>query len=327
VVLTMAEASAAANGQPHRILALYKFVSPKIEESSLKPLQQELESFCLLHHVRGTLILSPEGINGTICYASQSDDNDPVLTMIQSKFLDVRTRISSDSRNVFVRLKIKIKSQIVTMGKNIDVSPTDTVGMYVKPGDEWDSLLRDPDCLVVDARNEYEIRIGTFEGAINPHTENFTEFPDWLASEAASAKKIAMFCTGGIRCEKATSLATTLFPEKSVYHLEGGILAYLDTVKEDQSLYNGECYVFDQRIAVTHGLQPSEQYVSCFACRQPLTIQERQDPSFKEGLSCPYCVKEATAKKLQRFEARNKQIELASKQGKSHFYDLKYTKA
>jgi UPF0176 protein len=176
----------------------------------------------------------------------------------------------------------------------------------------------------VDARNEYEIRIGTFEGAINPHTDNFTEFPEWLEKEAASAKKIAMFCTGGIRCEKASSLATTLFPETPVYHLEGGILAYLDTVNEDNSMYQGECYVFDQRVAVTHGLQPSEQYVSCFACRQPLSPQDRQDPSYKEGLSCLYCIKEVTEKQMQRFQDRNKQIELASKTGTQHIHDSKY---
>jgi UPF0176 protein len=309
--------------QPYRILALYKFVSPQLEESSLKPLQNELETFCLEHEVRGTLILSLEGINGTICYPDQ-DDDDEVLTMLQSKFPGLRTRISRVvNANVFVRLRIKVKSQIVTMGGD-NVSPTETVGKYVKPGDDWDQLLRDPECLVVDARNEYEVRIGTFKGAVNPHTDNFTEFPSWLQKEAASAKRVAMFCTGGVRCEKASSLATNLFPEKQVYHLEGGILAYLDTVNEDNSLYQGECYVFDQRVAVTHGLQPSEQYVSCFACRQPLSPEERQDPSYKEGLSCLYCIKGVTEKQTQRFQDRNKQIGLALKTGKQHIHDSKY---
>ena len=286
-------------------------------------MQEELESFCLAQQVRGTLILSTEGVNGTICYPAS--ENDKVRNTLQSKFPGLRTRISRDNRNVFARLRIKIKSQIVSIGDiNVNVDPTDTVGLYVKPGADWDSLLKDPECLVVDTRNAYEVRIGTFEGAVNPLTENFTEFPEWLTTKAASSKKIAMFCTGGIRCEKATSLAKSLFPDKQVYHLEGGILAYLDTVQEDQSTFHGECYVFDQRVAVTHGLNPSQQYVSCFACRQPLSPQEREDVSYKEGLSCQYCVDDATEKQRQRFEDRNKQIELATKQGKLHIHDSKY---
>lgn len=314
---------ASLTSRPHRILALYKFVSPKLEQSSLKSLQENLESFCLSQNVLGTLILSTEGINGTICYPSS--DKDEVLTMLQANFPGLRTRLSWDSRCVFPRLRIKIKSQIVTLG-NIDVDPTAAVGEYIKPGEEWDRLLNDPDCVVVDARNDYEVKLGTFAGAVNPHTNNFNEFPEWLANSEAlmSSKKIAMFCTGGIRCEKASSLAKKLFPDKPVYHLEGGILAYLDHVPEAQSTFQGECYVFDKRVAVTHGLRPSEYYVACFACRQPLSPEDREESTYKEGISCKYCVDAATDKQKQRFEDRNRQIELAARQGKLHIRDSKY---
>lgn len=306
---------------PHRILTLYKFVEPKLEQAMLKPLQEELEAFCLSHKVRGTLILSTEGINGTICYPSSEIDE--VMNHVQSMFPGLRTRVSHDDRNVFPRLRIKIKPQIVSIG-NVPVDPTVTVGEYVKPGEAWDCLLKDPECLVVDARNEYEVKLGSFQGAVNPHTETFTEFPAWLATHASSSKKIAMFCTGGIRCEKASALAKTLFPEKPVFHLEGGILAYLDSVPEDQSTFEGECYVFDQRVAVTHGLRPSDQYVACFACRRPLSQQDRSDLSFHEGISCKHCIDDVTERQRQRFQARNKQIELAKRKGKSHIHDSKY---
>lgn len=306
---------------PHRIVALYKFVTPNLEYETLKPMQKVLESFCLSHNVRGTLILSTEGINGTICYPSLEIDE--VMNHLQNLFPGVRTRVSHDNRNVFPRLRIKIKPQIVSMG-NVDVDPTNSVGEYIKPGDAWDCLLKDPDCLVVDARNEYEVQLGTFQGAVNPHTKTFTEFPEWLATHASMSKKIAMFCTGGIRCEKASALAKTLFPDKPVYHLEGGILAYLDVVPEDQSTFQGECYVFDQRVAVTHGLRSSDQYVACFACRRPLSQRDRDDASYREGVSCRYCIDGITERQRQRFEARNKQIDLSTRQGKRHIHDSKY---
>jgi UPF0176 protein len=307
-----------------RILALYKFVSPKLEESSLKALQQDIECFCLSHNVRGTLILSTEGINGTICYPLPKDGQlDAVFMGLKSRFPGLRTRISSDHRAVFARLRVKVKKEIVTIG-NVDANPNQVVGEYVKPGAEWDALLKDPECFVVDTRNDYEVRIGTFEGAVNPHTDSFVEFPEWIADMAASAKKIAMFCTGGIRCEKSTSFLKKKFPDKPVYHLEGGILAYLAQVPAEQSSFLGECYVFDQRVAVTHGLLPSQMYTSCFACRQPLSPQDREDSRYQEGLSCPYCANKSSEKQLERFQERNKQIELSAKLGKPHIHDSKY---
>ena len=308
---------------PHRIVALYKFVTPSLERETLKPLQKDLESFCLSSAVRGTLILSTEGINGTICYPHPSSEIDVVMNYLQSLFPGVRTRVSRDAHNVFSRLRIKIKSQIVSMG-NVDVDPITMAGEYIKPGDAWDCLLKDPECLVIDTRNDYEVRLGTFQGAVNPHTEAFTEFPEWLATHASLSNKIAMFCTGGIRCEKASALAKKLFPDKLVYHLEGGILAYLDAVPEDQSKFQGECYVFDQRVAVTHGLRPSDRYVACFACRRPLSPVDRVDASYREGVSCKYCIDAITERQRQRFEARNKQIELATRKGKQHIHDSKY---
>jgi UPF0176 protein len=209
------------------------------------------------------------------------------------------------------------------------VDPTKVVGTYVPP-EEWNELLMDPETLVVDARNDYEIRLGKFANAEDPHTTNFREFPAWLRQQAETRKppkRIAMYCTGGIRCEKATSLVMTseLFPNTPVYHLEGGILAYLDKVKLEDSLFDGECYVFDQRTAVTHGLKPSERYVSCFACRSPLCIEDLQRDDFVEGISCRYCIDELTEKRRERLEGRQRQVQLASmgETSKPHLYDPK----
>eukprot|EP00546_Thalassionema_frauenfeldii_P018208 CAMPEP_0178907420 /NCGR_PEP_ID=MMETSP0786-20121207/7362_1 /TAXON_ID=186022 /ORGANISM="Thalassionema frauenfeldii, Strain CCMP 1798" /LENGTH=304 /DNA_ID=CAMNT_0020579219 /DNA_START=72 /DNA_END=986 /DNA_ORIENTATION=- len=295
-----------------QVLALYRFISPAIPESELKLLKEELQSFCLTCQVRGTLILAGEGINGTICYPCPGEDkHDAVLEKLESLFPGIKTRSSKSNAVIFTRLSIKIKKEIVTLGDpNID--PTAIVGTYVKPGVEWDNLLRDPDCLVIDTRNDYEVRLGSFENAVNPHTESFKDFPEWLSkkSSATSAKKIAMFCTGGIRCEKATSMVKSLYPDKPVFHLEGGILAYLDNVHQDHSTFRGECYVFDKRVAVGHGLIPSEDYVACFACRQPLSQKELQGSDYVKGLSCRYCAKNKSEKQQKRFMDRNKQVDL-----------------
>ena len=328
-------------GTTYRILALYKFVTPKLEETSLRELQENLESFCISRQARGTLILSTEGINGTICFPSQAlpskseiGDYDDVHDHFQSFFPGLRTRTSYSNRNVFPRLRIKIKSELITMGDSyikmnpdIVIDPTACVGEYVPPGKEWDHLLKDPQCLVVDARNDYEVRLGTFHGAVNPGITSFTEFPEWLRSAATgidTKSKIAMFCTGGIRCEKASAFAKQLFPDKPIYHLEGGILAYLDAIPEAQSTFEGECYVFDQRVAVTHGLQPTERYTPCYSCRRPLTLEDRSQASYQAGLSCPHCISDITERKRQRLEGRNKQIMLATRQGKLHIRDAKY---
>lgn len=306
----------------YQILALYKFVTPKIPQEELKPLQQEIETECRNAHARGCILVAPEGVNGTICYPQ---DDQVLLNFFQEKFPGLRFRVSFDNRPVFTRLKIKIKQEIVTL--SCDIDPTQRVGTYVPPGPEWNKLLQDPDCLVIDTRNEYEVRVGTFQNAVNPHTQNFKELPEWMEQQAQQQKpkSIAMFCTGGIRCEKATSLAlaSNVFPNVPVRHLEGGILGYLDTVSEQESLYQGECYVFDQRVAVTHGLVPTTKYTQCHACRNPLLWQDKERDDYVEGVSCRYCVDSITEKKRMRQEERQRQIELAEKLGTPHLYDPK----
>ncbi|KAG7351443.1 hypothetical protein IV203_010803 [Nitzschia inconspicua] len=351
---------------PHRVLALYKFVKPQIPKESLNSLQSEIETACHNHHAKGTLLLAEEGINGTISYPfspsnnnnnnnnnndsdenNDNDDDDSLLTFLQSKFDNaLRIRISSSDRAVFARLKVRIKKEIVTMHWQeteetndncptassgcTSCNPTEQVGEYVKPHD-WNRLILDPDTLLIDTRNEYEIDVGTFRNAINPHTQSFVEFPDWMKDNLLLdkcdtdnnnnnnndrhkvPKRIAMFCTGGIRCEKATSAGLQLVPKDvPVYHLEGGILAYLNDIQPDQSLFEGDCYVFDQRVAVTYGLQPSTIYQqSCHGCRHPLSNDDLKRDDFVKGVSCRYCSNSLTERKVERYAARQRQIELA----------------
>ncbi|KAL3929935.1 MAG: hypothetical protein SGBAC_011990 [Bacillariaceae sp.] len=328
----MAAEEATPASTPHRILALYKFTP--LPKDNLKELQQELEKELRKFGARGTLLVATEGINGTVCYPfpPSTDEKDPVYEYLQSKFDNkLRTRISSYDKAVFARLKIKLKSEIVTMHQD-DVHPTEeSVGTYVGP-EKWNELLKDPECMVIDTRNEYEIDVGTFQDAVNPHTQSFVEFPDWMKKNISgekAPKKIAMFCTGGIRCEKATNSALKMAPKDvPVYHLEGGILNYLDSVKPEDSLYNGECYVFDQRVAVSYGLKPSEKYsTSCHACRHPLCAEDLEHKDFVEGLSCQWCVDKITDKQRERFAQRQKQIDLAKKNGTLHIHDPKEVKA
>jgi UPF0176 protein len=323
----------------YQILALYKFVTPKFAQEQLKPLQQELETKCRHARVRGCIVVAPEGVNGTICYPNDDHGGLLLLDFLRDKFPGLRCRLSSDSRSSFARLKIKIKHEIVTLlSSSCDddedddggacCDPTERVGTYVPPGPEWNQLLQDPDCMVIDARNEYEVRLGTFRNAMNPRTQNFKQFPEWLSRqvETANPKSVAMFCTGGIRCEKATSLAlaSKVFPDDTpIYHLEGGILGYLDQVPEEESLFEGECYVFDKRVAVTHGLRPSKRYTQCHACRNPLTWEEKEREDYEEGLQCRYCATKITDKQRERFRDRQKQCELASKLGTPHMHDPK----
>lgn len=353
------------NDQTYRVLALYKFVVPRLQKEALTELQAEIEQMCRIHSAKGTLLLAEEGINGTICYPfdvkngtnDTATSDDTLLTFLQSKFDNaLRVRISYMDRPVFARLKIKIKREIVTIhwegnNSNDDVHsdmdqslssgisctgcfPAEQVGEYVKPQD-WNQLLLDPDTLVVDARNEYEIDVGTFRNAVNPHTQSFVEFPDWMKQHLVPTnlcnsdtpkripKKIAMFCTGGIRCEKATSACLQLVPKDvPVYHLEGGILAYLNDIPREESLFDGDCYVFDQRVAVTYGLQPSSNYQqSCHGCRHPLSIDDLKRDDFVEGVSCRYCTDHLNEKNQERYLARQRQIELAM-QGKPTSHDI-----
>lgn len=329
------------------ILALYKFVSPKWEEKYIKELRVELETFLRERQVFGNLLLGTEGINGTICYPSSyqqqehdsstdQQDEDRVCQFFSDKFPGIRLRLSYHDIQVFHRLRIRIKKEIVTLGV-VDgaqvVDPCQTVGTYVPPGPAWHDLLQDPNALVIDTRNDYEVHLGTFQNAVNPHTTSFTEFPTWFQQQVETTKptKIAMFCTGGIRCEKASSyclnhpvVADAGIP---VYHLEGGILAYLDRIPASESLWEGECFVFDQRTAVGHGLKPSTRYTLCHACRHPLDPCDRASSDFAPGVACPYCVHRQDKKESRsRYQERQRQCQLSEQTSIPHIHDGKLAK-
>jgi len=315
------------------ILALYKFVDSPMSADEVKKQKEEIECELRRHKALGAILLSTEGINGTICYPIPTEQTnksngsiDPVYQFLEERFPGLRTRISTNPEPVFFRLRVRIKDEIVTMGVP-KISPVEKVGTYVNPGPDWDNLVNDPDCLVVDTRNDYEIEVGTFRHAVNPNTKSFTELPGWLEKKLKDSKaekkpsKIAMFCTGGIRCEKATSYCLDLVEDQNieVYHLKGGILAYLDNVPAEKSTFEGECYVFDQRTAVTYGLKPSEKYEQCHACRHPLTPQDRQHPNFQPGTVCPYCRDDPDREmRRRRYETRQMHLKVAQEKGIVH---------
>ena len=294
------------------VCALYKFVRLDNFEQLRQPLQAVMEQ----HQVRGTLLLAEEGINGTI--AGHRDGIDAVLAWLKQddRLADISYKESFDDNMPFYRTKVKLKKEIVTMGVE-GIDPNQVVGTYVKPKD-WNALISDPDVVLVDTRNDYEVQIGTFKGAINPKTETFREFPDYVAEnlDPAKNKKVAMFCTGGIRCEKSTAyLKEQGFEE--VYHLEGGILKYLEEVPEQDTLWQGDCFVFDNRVAVNHNLSKAD-YDQCHACRMPITEQDMQSEQYIKGVSCPHCYGKVSDEQRARFEERQKQIELAQQRGEAH---------
>ena len=265
------------------VATFYKFVSlPDCAD-----LRSRLLQFCQSYPLRGTILLAQEGINGTI--AGSREAIDAVLAYLRSdqRLADLEHRESPAAELPFDRLKVKVKSEIVTLGLP-EVDPSRQVGTYVEPQD-WNALITDPDVIVVDTRNAYEISVGTFQGAQNPQTGSFREFPGYVQQnlESAQSKKIAMFCTGGIRCEKASAyLLSQGFQQ--VYHLKGGILKYLEEVPAEASLWQGECFVFDQRVAIQHGLEAGTHKM-CFSCGHPVSEADRSSPDFEEGVSCPRC--------------------------------------
>ena len=296
--------------------ALYKFVSLP----NYAALQANIHAACEAHHIKGTILLASEGINGTI--AGLPDDIHTLLNFLRidsqfnGAFADLEHKESFANEHPFYRMKVKLKKEIVTLGV-AGVSPTNKVGTYVKPED-WNALISDPDVILIDTRNDYEVDIGTFKGAIDPKTTTFREFPEYVAKnlDKTKHKKVAMFCTGGIRCEKASSyMMDQGFDE--VYHLQGGILKYLETVPEKESLWQGECFVFDQRVAVTHGLEVGE-FDQCYACRHPLSPAEMQSEKYTPGISCPYCYNTLTEEKKKSLTERQKQVILAKQRGASH---------
>lgn len=294
------------------IAALYKFAAfPDFADH-----RERIHQTMIDNGVKGTLLIAHEGINGTI--AGPRKGIDTVLQFLRDipAIGEFSYKESYSDEEPFYRTKVKLKKEIVTMGVT-DIDPRQDVGQYVKPED-WNDLISDPDVLLVDTRNDYEVQIGTFKNAINPETETFREFPDYVEQhlDKTKHKKVAMFCTGGIRCEKSTAFMKQQGFEE-VYHLQGGILQYLEDVPKEDSLWEGECFVFDNRVAVDHDLQPG-QYDQCFACRMPITEAEKQSEHYVKGESCPHCYDQTTEKQRQRFQEREKQSELANARGKHH---------
>ncbi|MGB1581944.1 MAG: rhodanese-related sulfurtransferase [Nevskiales bacterium] len=268
------------------------------------------------HGITGTILLAAEGVNGTIAGSREGIDAMLAFLRADERLQGLEHKESFTDAMPFYRMKVKLKKEIVTMGVP-DTDPAKIVGTYLD-AEQWNALIEDPDVLVIDTRNDYEIGVGKFKNAISPHTKTFREFPDYVARELADKKdkKIAMYCTGGIRCEKSTSyLKSQGFEE--VFHLKGGILKYLETVKPEDNLWEGECFVFDHRVAVDKNLEPGE-YEQCHACRRPITRQEMQSPDYVEGVSCPHCINEYSDERRARFAERQRQIKLARARGEEH---------
>lgn len=297
---------------PIRVAALYQFA----RFDDLPAIQRELAALCCGRGVKGTLLLAREGINGTI--AGSDEAIGAVLTHVRALpgCADIDVKESRAAAMPFHRMKVRLKREIVTMGEP-DVDPLDT-GHYIAPED-WNALIAEPGTILIDTRNDYEVAIGTFAGATDPKTKSFREFPDWFRANRArfdAAPKVAMFCTGGIRCEKSTAFLKAEGIDQ-VYHLKGGILAYLEKVPEAESRWEGDCFVFDERVSVRHGLEQGD-YDLCRACRMPVGPEERASPHYEEGVSCPACHAARTDEQRARYAERHRQAKLAEARGEAH---------
>jgi UPF0176 protein len=281
------------------VVTFYKFVRlPDFAEK-----REPLLSHCEVQGIRGTILLAAEGINGTIAGSREAIDS--VVTFLRSdpRLVDLEQKESCADSAPFDRMKVRLKKEIVTLGLP-EIDPSDRVGTYISP-QEWNELISDPEVTIIDTRNEYEVSIGTFRGAKNPKTASFRQFPDYVRNHLDPNKhrKVALFCTGGIRCEKATSFMIAQgFQE--VYHLKGGILKYLEEVPAEESLWQGECFVFDQRVAVRDGLAIGTHEM-CPSCGHPISEADKTSPHYQEGISCPYCFDSLTQEKRVRQEARS----------------------
>ena len=298
-----------ADPSPWRVAALYHFTRV-VDHARLR---EPLQTLCEEHGVCGTLLLAHEGINGTIAGPDAGIENVLDYLRAQPEFATLEHKESRASKKPFIRMKVKLKKEIVTMGVEA-IDPTRVVGTYVDPAD-WNTLIGDPDTIVIDTRNDYETAIGTFRGAVDPDIRTFREFPDWVRANAGlrDRPKIAMFCTGGIRCEKATAfMKQEGFAE--VYHLKGGILKYLEEVPAEESLWDGACFVFDERVSVVHGLKEGDHKL-CRACRNPLTAEAMASPLYEPGVSCPACREVRTEEDRRRFREREKQARLTRERG------------
>lgn len=296
------------------VCALYHFTRFDAPDALRAPLQ----ALCQTHKITGTLLLAHEGINGTV--AGPESGITALLAHIKSLpgCADLEWKLSTATERPFARMKVRLKKEIVTMGQP-DVDPRAHVGHYVAPED-WNALIRSPDVAVIDTRNDYEVAIGTFEGAVDPHTESFRDFPKWWAEnkDRFHNKRIAMFCTGGIRCEKSTNYLLSQGVNE-VFHLKGGILKYLEEVPAEESTWRGSCFVFDGRVSVEHGLREGP-HVLCHACRRPILPEDRDHPAYEHGVSCHLCIDETTDADKTRFRERQKQIALSRARGERHLH-------
>lgn len=294
------------------VAALYRFVNLPDYHDLREPLLDK----CLAEGIKGTLLLAAEGINGTVAGTREAIDRLLVYLRSDTRLADLDHKESFYEEMPFYRMKVKLKREIVTMGVE-GIDPQDVVGTYVQPKD-WNRLISDPDVTLVDTRNYYENAIGSFKGALDPNTTTFREFPEYVEQnlDPGKHKKVAMFCTGGIRCEKSTAyLKQQGFDE--VYHLQGGILKYLEEVPKEESLWEGECFVFDNRVAVDHDLEKGS-YDQCHGCRHPITEADKQSEQYMAGVTCPRCYDQLTAEQLARFTERQKQIQLAKQRNEQH---------
>ena len=298
------------------IISFYKFVTIL----DLEKLKIQIENICSMFETKGTILIAPEGINGTI-EGSKNNIKKFLETLKNNKnFSDIIPKYSYSSKDSFNRMKVRLKKEIVTIG-NTEVNPNKYIGKYIEPND-WNELISDPNTILIDTRNEYEVAIGTFKGAINPKTKSFRDLPNWIKNNLENEdddyknKKIAMFCTGGIRCEKSTSyLVQKGFT--NVSHLKGGILKYLENIPKKKSLWDGECFVFDQRVSVAEELKPGS-YLMCHGCRMPLKPEDTKLKSYIHGVSCKYCHNKKSAESKKRYADRQKQINLALERGEKH---------
>ena len=294
------------------VCALYKFVTLDDYEAIREPLTQVMER----NHVRGTLLLAREGINGTVSGSREGIDALLAWLKSDSRLADLDYKESLHEVPPFKRTKVKLKKEIVTLGVE-GIDPKQVVGTYVDPK-AWNDLISDPEVLLVDTRNDYEVQVGTFKNAVNPETDTFREFPEYVKQnlDPTKHKKVAMFCTGGIRCEKSTAyMKEQGFDE--VYHLKGGILKYLEEVPQEESLWEGECFVFDDRVTVNHQLEKGH-YDLCNACRLPITEENKLSDQYEKGVSCPHCFGTHSPEQIERFRQRELQMSLAQARGEGH---------
>ena len=305
-----------------RVAAFYRFAA--LSPDDLQALRQQLLAVGHAGEVRGSVLLAPEGVNGTVSGPVQGVEALLALLRQDPRLAALEVKTSTAPQQAFHRFKVRLKREIVTMGcptVRPYLDESSRVGTHVPP-QQWEALIRDPATLVIDTRNHYEVELGTFAGAVDPGTDCFREFPAWVAEQLPAliaergAQRLALFCTGGIRCEKATAYLQQQ-GYSGVHHLQGGILRYLETMPAQDSSWQGECYVFDQRVSVNHQLQPGS-YSLCHACGLPLAPQDRALPSYQEGVSCRHCLERFTEADRRRFAERQRQMALARQRGHDH---------